>query len=692
MIYHPAGHPNGYPKAMSYAPSLAAPRASGVQRFAMPAPQVSAVPQPRGQGPTIAKAAPMPSSHQSQHQPHSYIPAQVVPQEKSPDLAGPMAASNSQASFQPKKVPSGNSPVTQARISRASPPRAAGKVTSPGPAAASGSPQKDQHAMILGLPTPARRAFVEESRLWSAECSMALCREAEWPRFAGRAKLLDRNAITSIRDAVDSLNKRLVCCPEECCVIFSTSEHYYYLLFRKGHREQALSRMGVGAEDQTSPIPGAGGNTVIFGAGGTGTAPPSAEVSRQNSYAAPAGYPAFAHGYQEGDSRFSARRAVSPIQGRPPRPTQVQSYMPLAVGGDGSGAAPRYNSPAPRPSVRASAAQSFQPALKQERTSPGPSRPLPAHRWTQAPLVPAKPEKPAHNPGYRLSTPRETLERDLTEPEKVRYRDLDFVERLGQGEFGEVFRGRYRSEQVAIKQLFFDENMTEMVIQDLAREIESFRHLNHKRLVRFIGACLEMPHLCLITEYMPGGSLHHLLHVRRTLLPFHHAVNMCLQIADGVMYLHAQNPTIVHRDLKSLNVVLDLSLNIKICDFGLTESMERTHITKKNNGGSPRYMAPELFDCKTKITEKIDVWAMGCIFVEICGGPLPYENITSLADLTKEMLVHRQTPEVPTFIHEEMRKVCISCLKFDYPQRPNARLAYEMLKVAKRNMRECGDL
>merc|ERR1712217_240222 len=130
----------------------------------------------------------------------------------------------------------------------------------------------------------------------------------------------------------------------------------------------------------------------------------------------------------------------------------------------------------------------------------------------------------------------------------------------------------------------------------------------------------------------------------------------CLQLADGVMYLHAQNPTIVHRDLKSLNVVLDLSLNIKICDFGLTEPMERTHITKKNNGGSPRYMAPELFDSKTKITEKIDLWAMGCIFIEVCGGPLPYQSISTLADLTREMLVRRASCE--RWLKEPLSSFC----------------------------------
>merc|ERR1719326_2478968 len=215
------------------------------------------------------------------------------------------------------------------------------------------------------------------------------------------------------------------------------------------------------------------------------------------------------------------------------------------------------------------------------------------------------------------------------------------------------------------------------MVQDLTREIESFRHLRHKRLVSFIGACLEVPNLCLVTEYMPGGSLHHLLHVRKLRLPLLHCTNMCLQLADGVMYLHSQNPVVVHRDLKSQNVVLDLNLNLKLCDFGLTESMERTHITKRNNGGSPRYMAPELFDCKTKITEKVDIWAMGCIFIEIFGGPLPYGGVNTLAELTREMLVNKRTPTISRPVPEPLKVVIRGCHNFDYRLRPSSQQVFD---------------
>ncbi|CAJ1390167.1 unnamed protein product [Effrenium voratum] len=279
----------------------------------------------------------------------------------------------------------------------------------------------------------------------------------------------------------------------------------------------------------------------------------------------------------------------------------------------------------------------------------------------------------------------------LTSDEKLAYSDLKFVEHLGSGEFGQVFRGFYKKQEVAIKQLYWDNTvLPQVIIQDLTREIESFRHLRHKRLVNFVGACLEIPNLCIVTEYAPGGSLHHLLHVRKLRLPLLHCANMCLQLAEGVVYLHSQNPIVVHRDLKSLNVVLDLSLNLKLCDFGLTESMERTHITKKNNGGSPRYMAPELFDSKSKITEKVDIWSMGCIFTEINGGPLPYEGINTLAELTREMLVNRRTPSIPPFVAEPLQVVIAACYNFDARLRPSARQVYDQLREGKKQLQAQG--
>eukprot|EP00929_Paragymnodinium_shiwhaense_P039882 TRINITY_DN20887_c0_g1_i3.p1 TRINITY_DN20887_c0_g1~~TRINITY_DN20887_c0_g1_i3.p1 ORF type:complete len:1029 (+),score=195.97 TRINITY_DN20887_c0_g1_i3:111-3197(+) len=404
---------------------------------------------------------------------------------------------------------------------------------------------------------------------------------------------------------------------------------------------------------------------------------------------------------QDRETRGLQRLPTSPAQSPPPGPLahtpgnqQPQIFLPRP---QPSPAPQRRSAEAtPPPPFWAMGAQLQSQLQQQQPSPPAPPQLLVLPR----PITPRRSEacRP-QNIEEDIEDTRPAVSRPVRESgglvglERVDYKALTFVESLGSGEFGQVFRGIYKSEEVAIKQLFWDDAMSSVLMKDLAREIESFRELRHRRLVRFIGACFEWPHPCLITEYMAGGSLHNFLHEQKRRLPTLHATNMCLQVVDGVMYLHERNPKIVHRDLKSLNVVLDLGLNIKLCDFGLTEKMERTHITKRNNGGSPRYMAPELFCTVTKITEKIDIWAMGCIFVEIFGGPLPFSDLQTLADLTKSLLVRRRAPDVPPhLVPLEVQVAIHRCLEFEINVRPGARDVYEDLKEAKRLMRESGQI
>lgn len=614
--------------------------------------------------------------------------------------------------------------------------------------------------VIRKVPTPSR---AETSQQWSVDNSYWLASEGEESRFAGRVQLLDKHLVTSVKDAIEGLNRHALPTQESYCVVFNASDSAYYLLYQANCLDAALARVGKGDDcDSSTPNSSVNGvkvsrNRVVrqssmptsvggheslevermrcrgSGSGGftARVGSPTASLPDERSVEPPA----TANACRSGD--VSAATSTPGVSGTPllggPRPplrnvasglspaqAQSQSYLPPPVAGAPpsapTGSVPqaprpvsvaprRFASPAPQRKgwQQVTHAQSYQPtrnaygdtppqgpAKAQHALPPPPSRAV-GSGDTPKPVLEARDQK-NRKPSQSQSTPRDNLERELDPVEKVEYSELQFVEHLGSGEFGQVMRGVYRGEEVAIKQLYWDNTvMTESVMQDLAKEIGSFRHLRHKRLVRFIGACLEMPHPVLVTEYMPGGSLHHLLHVRKLQLPVLHAINMCLQLADGVMYLHLQTPTIVHRDLKSLNVVLDLNLNVKICDFGLTESMERTHITKSNNGGSPRYMAPELFDAKTKITEKIDIWAVGCIFVEIFGGPLPYEQINTLAELTREMLVHKRSPFVPQ-LPGDLNEIVSSCLLFDHVARPGSKRLFEELKAAKKQLRDAGEL
>jgi len=254
--------------------------------------------------------------------------------------------------------------------------------------------------------------------------------------------------------------------------------------------------------------------------------------------------------------------------------------------------------------------------------------------------------------------------------ELIRPEQLVFGPVLGSGGSGQVFRGSWNGHEVAIKKISGAGHLDEM-----KKEINALRRLRHPRLVRFIGACVQPPLLLVVTEFMPGGSLHDRLFGPRRDPPLAATQRwlMSCQMAEGMTFLHAQR--VVHRDLKSMNILLDSQQNAKICDFGLAHQMcvESTQIARKidGEGGSPRYMAPECYDAAHgKLTEKVDVWAMGCILLEVFGGVLPYADCSTMAQLTARILVQRRPPDVPASVPPPIAALIRHCVSFDPARRP----------------------
>ncbi|CAE7730566.1 unnamed protein product [Symbiodinium pilosum] len=214
---------------------------------------------------------------------------------------------------------------------------------------------------------------------------------------------------------------------------------------------------------------------------------------------------------------------------------------------------------------------------------------------------------------------------------------------LGAGGSAQVFRGHWKGQEVAVKRISGVAHLEAM-----KKEIDALRRLRHPRLVRFIGACVQPPLLLVVTEYMAGGSLHDCLFGPRKTVPLSTLQRWTIagQTAEGLAFLHSQR--VVHRDLKSMNILLDSTKHAKICDFGLAHQMcmESTHIARKldGEGGSPRYMAPECYDAKIgKLTEKVDMWAAGCILIELFAGILPYADCQTMPQLTARTLLSFQT-------------------------------------------------
>lgn len=291
----------------------------------------------------------------------------------------------------------------------------------------------------------------------------------------------------------------------------------------------------------------------------------------------------------------------------------------------------------------------------------------------------------------RAPTPALASKKEVQEePPKVMLKaeDLHVGKVLGSGGFGAVYRGTYHGQEVAIKKLhLIDGQVTEEQKREFQKEVTNLANLRHPRLVSLIGAAYAAPSLMIVTEFMPNGSLYEALHQRKLALELVKRFKIATQVSEGVSFLHSKQPPFVHRDLKSMNVIMDFELNAKLCDFGLTQSMEKTHISRRDNeGGSPRYMAPELFDSRGKITEKVDIWALGCLIVEVISSRLPHEECTSIQQVMRKTLVQKELPFTDwRGVSLDIQRLAELCFVFPPDGRTSAQHLLEGLNRLTRN-------
>lgn len=138
-----------------------------------------------------------------------------------------------------------------------------------------------------------------------------------------------------------------------------------------------------------------------------------------------------------------------------------------------------------------------------------------------------------------------------------------------------MYRGAYRGEEVAIKKLHIqDGQVTPQQLEEFKKEIGNLMELKHPRLISFIGVAIVSTTLCIVTEFMPNGSLFDVLHKRKENIDFSQRAQISTQAAEGIAFLHGRCPPFVHRDVKSLNVVMDHGLNAKLCDFGAVSKFD----------------------------------------------------------------------------------------------------------------------
>ncbi|GMI64071.1 L-type lectin receptor kinase IX.1 [Hibiscus trionum] len=225
-----------------------------------------------------------------------------------------------------------------------------------------------------------------------------------------------------------------------------------------------------------------------------------------------------------------------------------------------------------------------------------------------------------------LTSMNDDLERGAG-PRRFTYSDLasatnNFSEhrKLGEGGFGAVFRG-YLNDlgmEVAVKRISSGSRQGK---KEYVTEVKVISQLRHRNLVQLIGWCHDRNQFILVYEFMPNGSLDSHLFGNKAPLTWSVRYRISLGLASALLYLHEEwEQCVVHRDIKSSNVMLDSSFNVKLGDFGLAKLMDH-ELGPKTTGvaGTLGYLAPEYISTG-RASKESDVYSFGVVLLEIATG------------------------------------------------------------------------
>ncbi|OIS99174.1 PREDICTED: putative serine/threonine-protein kinase [Nicotiana attenuata] len=200
--------------------------------------------------------------------------------------------------------------------------------------------------------------------------------------------------------------------------------------------------------------------------------------------------------------------------------------------------------------------------------------------------------------------------------------DFSPVNKIGEGGFGSVYKGRLRNGKMAAIKVLSSES--KQGVKEFLTEIKVISDVEHENLVKLYGCCIEDDHRILIYNYLENNSL------AQTLLGGGHSsiqfswrtrTKICIGVAKGLAYLHEQvKPHIIHRDIKASNILLDKDLTPRISDFGLAKLIppNMTHVSTRV-AGTIGYLAPE-YAIRGQATRKSDVYSYGVLLIEIVTG------------------------------------------------------------------------
>ncbi|XP_019441703.1 PREDICTED: serine/threonine-protein kinase STY46-like isoform X2 [Lupinus angustifolius] len=275
-----------------------------------------------------------------------------------------------------------------------------------------------------------------------------------------------------------------------------------------------------------------------------------------------------------------------------------------------------------------------------------------------------------------------TIPNDGMDVWEIDPKHLNYGTQVTSGSYSELFKGVYCSQEVAIKVLK-PEHVSSDLQREFAQEVYIMRKVRHKNVVQFIGACTKPPRLCIVTEFMSGGSVYDYLHKQKGCFKFPTLLRVANDVSKGMNYLHQHN--IIHRDLKGANLLMDENSVVKVADFGVARVKAQSGVMTAETG-TYRWMAPEVIEHKP-YDHKADVFSFGVVLWELLTGKLPYEYLTPL-QAAIGVVQKGLRPTIPKNTHPKF----VELLQRSWQQDPALRPDFsEIIDILQQLAKEVGD-